>query len=56
MTLITPEQLWYVTQVYPEHVTIEEATECFGKRVKTSSDISYWQAAAKVINDLVEKD
>jgi hypothetical protein len=54
-TYITAAQVWYVAHVYPEHVTDEEARESYDFDVRTGADRTYWEVAAKVLNDLAAK-
>ncbi len=53
MNKITAAQLWYVSRVYPERVTDEEAKRDFDIRVTKEADVAYWESAARVVSDLV---
>ena len=49
---LTYQQLWYVTQVYPEHVSAEEAAREFASH---GADESCWRSALKVACSLGAK-
>ena len=49
---LTAAQVWYVARVYPERVTDVEAREPYEKEVQTEADRSYWEVAARVLNEL----
>ena len=50
--MITAEQLWYITNVYPENIEAEEAKKVFDKSTESSNNKSYWECAAKIINKM----
>ncbi len=56
MKNITAAQLYYVTNIYPEDVTHEEAIGVYNERITEESDKSHWEAAAKAITKLVIND
>ena len=51
---MTYQQLWYVTRVYPEAVTAEQAENAWDKAVKTPTGPceSYWKSALKIVKAL----
>ena len=51
---VTPQQLWYVSSVYPEPVTPEEAERAFAEHhpEDTERHLSYWESAARVLDKL----
>lgn len=48
--MITPEQVYYVTRVYPERVTLEEARESWDEAELSDDDKSLFTAQANVLN------
>ena len=55
MTL-TAAQVWYVTRVYPERVTHEEASPAYDEHVTYTDDRAYWDSAARVLNELALRE
>ena len=49
---ITPAQLYYITKVYPETVTEEEALPVYQENVITPANRSYWESAANIVNKI----
>lgn len=50
---ISKEQLYYITQLYPEVITIDEAKAEYDVRVeKKEIDDSWWETAAKTLNNI----
>ena len=49
---MTPAQLYYVVNVYPEHVPPEEAEQLYDDAAMESKDILWWETATKVVMDL----
>jgi hypothetical protein len=55
MPTLTAAQIWYITQLYPERVSEQQAQEAFSKAGLDHDDTSYWIAAANVLNALFDK-
>ena len=55
---ITPAQLWYISCVYPETVTVDKAEHVYQAHIKRHEEeqgfASYWESAAKIVNRLHE--
>jgi len=55
---ITPAQLWYISRVYPETVTVDEAEHAYQAYIERHEEkqgfASYWESAAKIVNRLYE--
>jgi len=49
---LSAAQVWYIAQVYPERVTHAEAAVAYEYEIRTETDRTYWEAAAKCLNDL----
>ena len=53
---ITPEQIWYIVNVYPEKVTSEEVREHYERQIAEKCiDRSYWESVAQVVNSILEE-
>ena len=50
--MITKRQLYYITNCYPEKITDEEAQDVYDR---ADVDDSYWESAAKIVNELANK-
>lgn len=57
---ITKEQLWYLTNVYPETITVDEASACFISHcddIESSEEkeafVKFWEAVAKFVNRII---
>ena len=64
--MLSKEQLYYITQIYPEKVSKEEAEEDFLRAIGNTTEdgntaedaeafITYWEAVEQVINKLIEE-
>ena len=53
---LTAAQVYYVTKVYPERVTPEEAEKDFNDAKLSEDDAALFQAQANVFNDLAASE
>ncbi len=49
---LTPEQVWYITRVYPESVNSEEVRADYEREVLLDSERAYWETATKILQHL----
>lgn len=49
---LTPAQLWYITHVFPEEVSAEDAQHDFDQQVTCATEISRWDNIAKIVNKM----
>jgi hypothetical protein len=47
--IISAAQVWYISKVYPERVTKQEAEDCIEWQNMSEDNKSYWIIAAKIL-------
>lgn len=53
-SFITPAQLYYIVNVYPEEVSLKEAIKVFKKAVKNDESLlTYYKSAARILEQSI---
>lgn len=56
MSKITYAQLWYLTRVYPESISEREAQQSWDDSDHEQEEQSFFESAAKIVNNITNAD